>query len=354
MKKLMSFLVVLVLVVGLGVGAYFLFFNKKQEATSVMTLDVNPEVQFILDQNNKVMDVTAVNEDGSKLITQVKFEGLKAEDAAKLFVEISNQMGKVSLDASVDNRSVTIYISCDDEAKTSEAIKNLQENVVNSVNKYFKDNGIINGAKVVVEDMSKALEKFGSQIRSFTGTTFEEAMNYVKEVNHEFENISYEARSGLQTIINGLKDAYEKANDALISAVESWKKTVKSLKEQISAQEEKIKALPDKMKAEAQKNLNTLKEKLNEAEKTLNEKQAQLQAKLDELQKKIDAEIKKIQKECEEALKTLKETINAQIEEGKKIIEAHKKAFEEKTEEQKQIIIDAIEAFQNSLVMPIA
>lgn len=355
MKKFLAYLVTLVLVAGIGVGAYFLF-RKPAEATSVMTMSVNPEVQFILDQNNKVMNVTAVNEDGTSLLTQVKFEGMKAEDAAKLFVEVSNQMGKVSLDASVSaNKEVKIYISCSDDKKTSETIKNLQKNVVNSVNQYFKDNKIINGAKVYVEDMSKALEKFGSQIRDYTGTTFEEAMTYVKEVNKEFENIGYDAREGLQRVINGLKDSFELANDALIDSVNSAKKLVASAKATVEEYQKQLDEIQlEELKKPVQKLLDSAKEELSNAEKKLNEAQAKLQKELDKLQKEIDAKIKEVQQQCEEALKQLKETIKTQIEEGKKTIEQYKADFEKKSAEEKQSIINKIETFQNSLAKPIA
>ena len=351
MKKFLKGLICLILIAGIGVGAYFLFFNKKQEETSVMTMSVNPEVQFILDQNNKVMNVTAVNEDGSNLITQINFEGMKAEDAAKMFVEISNQMGKVSLDASVDsNKEVKIYISCSDDNKTSETIKNLQNNVVNSVNQYFKDNGIINGAKVYVEDMSKALEKFGSQIEAYTGSTFEEAMTYAKEINKEFEGISYSAREGLQNVINGLKEAYQTANDILIKSVNSSKEKVASAKAEVEKYQKQLDEASDSIiKQGIQKLFDVAKEELSEAEKTLSKQQAELQTKLDELQKNIDAKIKEVQKECEEAIKQVKETIKTQIEEGKKTIESYKAEFEKKSAEEKQSIINKIESFQNSL-----
>lgn len=338
MKKFLAYLVTLVLVAGIGVGAYFLF-RKPAEATSVMTMSVNPEVQFILDQNNKVMNVTAVNEDGTSLLTQVKFEGMKAEDAAKLFVEVSNQMGKVSLDASVSaNKEVKIYISCDENSKTSESIKNLQTNVLNSVNQYFKDNGIINGAKVFVEDMSGALNKFGSQIEEYTGSTFEEAMAYVKEVNKQFKDVSFEVRSTLQSTINALKNSAQSGIELLKNKIKDLQKLIDSAKESLN----NSKLLTEEAKKEINKNISEWQTQLNNAQKELDKQ-------LNELQAKIDAEVKKFQEQCKQTLETLKDEIKTQIEEGKKTIENHKKAFEQKTAEEKQAIIDQIEAFQNSL-----
>ncbi len=342
MKKFLAGLISLVLVVGIGVGAYFLFFKKApSEETSVMTMSVNPEVQFILDQNNNVMNVTAVNEDGVNLTTQVNFVGMKAEDCAKLFVEISSQMGKVSFDATAtagEDKSVKIYISCDDSIKNSDTIKNLQQNVQNSVNTYFKENGIINGAKVVLEDMSAALAKFGSQIEEFTGTTFEEAMAYAKEISNEFEDISYSVRQNVQTVVNSLKDTFETANKLLISTINETQTQIADLQKRLNDSE----LLPEAVKKE-------INNQIAELQKTLNTKQAEYKTKLEELQKQIDEKIKEFQQQCKEALETVKSEINKQIEAGKELINSHKEEFEAKTEAQKNAIIAAIEAYQNSL-----
>ncbi len=335
MKKILSVLVTLVLVVGLGVGAYFLF-RKPQEETSVMTMSVNPEVQFILDQNNKVMNVTAVNEDGSSLISVVNFKGLTADEASKLFVEVSTQMGKINFDTT--GKEVTIYIACSDELKDSQTIKQLKQNVQESVNKYFKESGIIAGAKVVSEDVSDALKKFGSQIQEFTGSTYEEAMDYIKEVNHEFENVSFEARQGLEKTINALKDAANVTISGLKSQIESLQKQITAWKEELNSSE----LIPDSLKK-------TLNEQISKAKKELKEVQTKLDTKLKELQAKIDEAIKKVQEECKAVLETLKQEVNNAIETGKAKLEEYKKAFQDKTEEQKQAIIAAIKAYQDSL-----
>ena len=347
MKKFLAGLISLVLVVGIGVGAYFLFFKKApSEETSVMTMSVNPEVQFILDQNNNVMNVTAVNEDGLNLTTQVNFVGMKAEDCAKLFVEISSQMGKVSFDATAtagEDKSVKIYISCDDSIKNSDTIKKLQQNVQNSVNTYFKENGIINGAKVVLEDMSAALAKFGSQIKTFTGTTFEEAMAYATEISNEFKNVSYEIRNNVHTAVNALKNAFQDANKLLISEIDKLQAQIADLQKQLNDSE----IVPEAVKKQLNNQIAELQKKLDKA-------QAEYQAELNKLQQKIDEKIKEFQKQCEEALNTIKAQIKQQIDEGKELIKTKKEEFEAMAEAQKQELQQKIEDFQNSLAKPIA
>ena len=61
-----------------------------------MTCDVNPKVQFVLNGNNKVMKVVALNDDGYAVTHHVEFIGLKAEDAAEMFVKISTEAGYIN------------------------------------------------------------------------------------------------------------------------------------------------------------------------------------------------------------------------------------------------------------------
>jgi hypothetical protein len=59
------------------------------DATTVMNVSLNPEVEFVLDANNKVVSVNALNEDGNLVISASAFENIEgktAEEAAKLVI----------------------------------------------------------------------------------------------------------------------------------------------------------------------------------------------------------------------------------------------------------------------------
>ena len=51
--------------------------NAKPEEGGVtrMTVDINPSVEFMIDEQNKVVSVTALNDDGSILIVGEAFVG---------------------------------------------------------------------------------------------------------------------------------------------------------------------------------------------------------------------------------------------------------------------------------------
>ena len=69
---------------------------REKTATSIMTCETNPSVQFVLNGNDKVMRVVALNNDGKALELNGEFIGLTAEDAAELFVKITTKSALTS------------------------------------------------------------------------------------------------------------------------------------------------------------------------------------------------------------------------------------------------------------------
>lgn len=62
----------------------------------VMNVALNPEVEFVLNGEDKVVSVNALNEEGNLIISAEAFsnvEGKSAEEAAKLFVQVSKDTG---------------------------------------------------------------------------------------------------------------------------------------------------------------------------------------------------------------------------------------------------------------------
>ena len=67
--------------------------GEEKEKSTRMTIDLNPSVEFMLDEENKVVSVTALNDDGAILIAGEVFVGLSAEEASALFVELAEEIG---------------------------------------------------------------------------------------------------------------------------------------------------------------------------------------------------------------------------------------------------------------------
>lgn len=108
-KKISLCLVLMFMFIGSAslVGCNFGNGDKMQ----VLNLSVNPGVEFIVDQNDKVISVTASNEDGAYILEKfTTFTGMSAKDAALKFLELSEQYGFV-VSGSTNGETFTISVS---------------------------------------------------------------------------------------------------------------------------------------------------------------------------------------------------------------------------------------------------
>lgn len=101
-----------------------------------MTVDINPSVEFMIDDQNKVVSVTALNDDGSILIIGEAFIGKTPEEAVELMVSLAAETGYLSQgNVEITENTVKISVSGDTkyakklmkgiEKKASAALKKL-------------------------------------------------------------------------------------------------------------------------------------------------------------------------------------------------------------------------------------
>lgn len=67
--------------------------SKKGDEGKIMTVELNPQVEFLLDANDKVVTVNAINDEGNYLIAKVDFVGMTAEEALNAFLKVSAEDG---------------------------------------------------------------------------------------------------------------------------------------------------------------------------------------------------------------------------------------------------------------------
>ena len=92
--------------------------NAMPEEGSVtrMTVDINPSVEFMIDDQNKIVSVTALNDDGSILIVGEAFVGKTPEEAVEMMVTLASDTGYlVQGDAGASENTVKISISGDSQ-----------------------------------------------------------------------------------------------------------------------------------------------------------------------------------------------------------------------------------------------
>lgn len=107
--------VVVGLGVGLGVGL-----NQKSsgEATSMVTMSLNPQISMVLDENNYVLSVNGDNNEGKIVISGENLVGLKVDEVVAKVIQIESECGylvsgqieagqnKLTVDLTVDNENI--------------------------------------------------------------------------------------------------------------------------------------------------------------------------------------------------------------------------------------------------------
>lgn len=63
------------LLVVIVAAVFIILMPKRQNPSAIMEMNVNPNVQFLLDQNNKVMQVNYLNDDAQTLLKNTSFKG---------------------------------------------------------------------------------------------------------------------------------------------------------------------------------------------------------------------------------------------------------------------------------------
>lgn len=151
------------LALGMGLtalaGCDFIGGNANNEQQKIMNISLNPQVEFVLDKDDKVITVNALNEEGNLIISAAAFEnveGKSAEEAAKLFVEVSTETGYlVSGTLSAGENQLSISLSGD-----TEAAKELYNDVKAKMNEYLDSVDVtakINQAAAITEAKVKEL-----------------------------------------------------------------------------------------------------------------------------------------------------------------------------------------------------
>ena len=121
LKKFAAAMLAFVMLAGVGVAFAGCGGNKENQ---VMSLSVNPGVEFIVDGNDKVVSVTANNEDGAYILQKyTEFTGMSAKDAALKFLELSEKYGFV-VEGTTDGEKFTISVSGQGAEKLYNDVKN--------------------------------------------------------------------------------------------------------------------------------------------------------------------------------------------------------------------------------------
>lgn len=212
-----------------------------------ITIDVNPSVELMVDDENKVVAVTALNDDGSILIAGETIVGKDAEDAAELIVSLSADTGYiVKGEVSADENTVKISVSGNSEY--AEHLKNtIEQNTAEFMEKHD-----INGKVEKIEAAKMdTLRQIAAGTSGFTAEELEtmsendlykviaagrietallltqdlrEAYNTAKEYE-----ISFAERKATAVVIEGMGNIYTLVHAGYKTALEAYSSAIKAI-----------------------------------------------------------------------------------------------------------------------------
>lgn len=147
MNKTKEFLTIaFVFVFFIGAGVFTYFYGVKSHDYHYIRLDVNPKVEFITDDKNKVLTVCPVNEQAKFLLADEEFVGLDIKEACEKFFDICVRTNYIDIDG--ENNTVRITV-------VSGFMQALEMQVFETINNYLIKNNILT---VIVENDSDRTE----------------------------------------------------------------------------------------------------------------------------------------------------------------------------------------------------
>ena len=191
--------------------------SKPDPNARVMNVSLNPEIEFVLDSENKVVSVNALNDEGNFILAKASFKGLTAEDAVELFIEVSSQNGFV-LQGTANLNEVDIEISGENAEKLFNKIKTSVNEALTNANYRIKlelDDIDLEDLRETVEECMQELSE--SEIRNMTEA---ELIALIKESRLQTENL----------LSQELKDFFYQER-----AIELHKAEMQKIKEQLDS-----------------------------------------------------------------------------------------------------------------------
>lgn len=150
---------------------------------TVLNVSLNPEVEFVLDNENKVVSVNALNEDGNVIISATAFAnvvGLSAPEAVKLFVDVSAETGFL-LEGNLKAGENEIGISISGDAKLAE---DLYKSVKKEVEDFISENNLEASVTELVTVSKEQLEKLLAECAPYLDKAKIQAMEQVEIIKN--------------------------------------------------------------------------------------------------------------------------------------------------------------------------
>lgn len=332
---------VVVCIVAFFAISYMFSINSKK-ATGVVCFSTNPSVTMTLNSNNRIVEVIYDNKDAETLLSSIDMSGKTLKQASRIFVERCCESGFLDASQTSNGQSVQVYVANLNEKK----IGKLKTIIIDEMNSYFDEKGIIAGAVSTQMDelkdlavqhsmtvnkllMLQAMEKIDHNLNidDFVGYDEKELMQMLSDMSSNLKGLSFdyvdEYNEVLHTNLENLRNDLDVILQPVFEIAEfdfkiTLKTSVKDLLDQIKESE-----VDEILKVQ-------LTEALKELKKDINDK-------VNFYSKKVDKQKENLLKDSEQSFDDAKSLLKKKItsyentfNEGRTYFEQNKAEINEK------------------------
>ncbi|MDD4212127.1 MAG: hypothetical protein PHY42_01865 [Bacilli bacterium] len=152
MKQKSLLIVILMLILSIGlIGCSQSESQSFKVSDAYITLDINPSIEIITDEEGLVAQVNALNEDAQVMLEGTNYVGQTVDVVVEALIELATELGYIEFN--VDN---AILISA--TAENEEDVKDIEDKITEKVQKFVEERSIrVNLIKTQFEDKAEIL-----------------------------------------------------------------------------------------------------------------------------------------------------------------------------------------------------
>ena len=270
MKKLFKYFLLALAIVPCAVVLAACGGKGDEACVKTMSMSVNPEVTFTVDEDDKVVAVTFDNEDAGTIYANINFVGKDVNEAVDIFVEISAITGHINF-SEMNDFEINVN---GENAKTVEEFKN---KVSAQIKATCDELGIqvefdFANAEDAVEDLIEKVKELAPQysleeLEKMAEADINALVELAKETQEKYAGLAY---SQIDQVVNEFTSA-DGIKKYFLTAVETARTTLNEAEENLNQYLTGPYAqfLTPELKAELEGTINAAKETLENAVSTL-------------------------------------------------------------------------------------
>ena len=175
--------------------------------TAVMTVSLNPKVEFVLDSNDVVVAVNALNEEGNLIVSADVFVGKDKETAVQTFVQVSKETGfLVTGNVKAGENEINVSISGKDAQARYEEVKA-------KLDEYLSKEKIDATVAQAKEDINAFIDAQVAKVAPYLEDAEIKAMDYAEKIKKLMDSAEETAKMYSEEVKNAYyrakADAYE-------------------------------------------------------------------------------------------------------------------------------------------------